>query len=65
MSEKNATIGTSLLVFLAGAATGAILAALITPKSGSELRGDLKDLGSRVKDRLARMRSTDIEHANG
>lgn len=64
MSEKNGSIGTSLLIFLAGAAAGAILAALTTPKSGPELRGDLKDLGVRMKDRLGRLRSTDHEHAN-
>ena len=38
-----------LLGFLVGAAAGAVLAALITPKRGSELRADLKALGRRTK----------------
>ena len=51
MSQENtrSPIGPMLLTFLAGAAVGAVLAALITPKSGPELRGDLKDLVRRVK----------------
>ena len=38
-----------LLTFLAGAALGAVVVALATPKSGPELRGDLKDLARRGK----------------
>jgi gas vesicle protein len=40
-----------LLSFLAGAAAGAVLVALTTPKSGPELRGDLKDAACRAKRR--------------
>jgi gas vesicle protein len=38
-----------VLTFIAGAALGAVVMALTTPKSGPELRGDLKDLGRRAK----------------
>ena len=40
---------TIALTFLAGAAVGAIVVALTTPKSGTELRGDLKDFGIRMR----------------
>lgn len=63
MSEEHGSIGTSLLIFLAGAAVGAAVVALTTPKSGPELRADLKDLGNRVKDRVARLRKPEGEQA--
>ena len=47
--STSSSIGTMLLTFLAGAAVGAVVVALTTPKSGPELRGDLKDLASRAK----------------
>lgn len=48
--ETNAYPVTPMLwSFLAGAAVGAIVVALTTPKSGPELRGDLKDLARRAK----------------
>ena len=53
MVEERSLLGTSLLVFLAGAAVGAAVVALTTPKTGPELRGDLKGLGHRIKDRFA------------
>ena len=56
MSEDRGNIGTSLLIFLAGAAVGAAVVALTTPKTGEELRGDLKEMGGKLKDRVARMR---------
>ena len=63
MSEERGSIGTSLLIFLAGAAVGAAVVALTTPKSGPELRGDLNAFGHRVKDRIARMRHPEEEKA--
>ncbi|HJV23868.1 MAG TPA: YtxH domain-containing protein [Holophagaceae bacterium] len=52
MSQENPVpIGTIALTFLAGAAVGAIVLALTTPKTGKELRGDLKDLGNRLRGR--------------
>jgi gas vesicle protein len=42
-------LGPILLAFLAGAAAGAVLVALTTPKSGPDLRGDIKDLARRAK----------------
>jgi gas vesicle protein len=42
-------VGPILLAFLAGAAAGAVLVALTTPKSGPDLRGDIKDLARRAK----------------
>ena len=49
MSDDNNSLGTNLLLFLVGAAAGAILVALTTPKSGPELRSDVKDLAGRLK----------------
>jgi gas vesicle protein len=50
MSQETTTsMGPILLTFLAGAAVGAVLVALTTPKTGPELRGDLKDYGRRAK----------------
>ena len=56
MSDDRSSLGTNLLVFLAGAAVGAAIVALTTPKTGAELRGDLKDAGYRLKDRVNRLR---------
>jgi gas vesicle protein len=47
--ENNSNVGPMLLTFLAGATLGALVVALTTPKTGPELRGDLKDLASRAK----------------
>lgn len=55
MREDQASLGTSFLVFLAGAAVGAVVVALTTPKTGPELRGDLKGLGNKIRDRFAPM----------
>ena len=44
-----------LWTFLAGAAVGAIVVALTTPKSGPELRGDLKDLARRAKRKVGNL----------
>jgi len=57
MSEDRGNIGASLVLFLAGAAVGAAVVALLTPKSGPELRADLKGLGEKVKDKVAKFRS--------
>ncbi|HWQ09808.1 MAG TPA: hypothetical protein VN436_11885 [Holophaga sp.] len=63
MSEERGSLGTSLLIFLAGAALGAAVVALTTPKTGPELRGDLKGLGGRVRERISKMRGCDEEKA--
>ena len=51
MSQENTPypVTPMLWSFLAGAAVGALVVALTTPKSGPELRGDLKDLARRAK----------------
>ncbi|WP_243322227.1 MULTISPECIES: YtxH domain-containing protein [Geothrix] len=54
-------VGNSLLFFLAGAAVGATIAVLTTPKTGPELRGDIKGLGQRVRDRFASSRPFERE----
>jgi gas vesicle protein len=46
------SLGTLITVFLAGAALGAVVVALTTPKRGDELREDLADLLERLRDRL-------------
>jgi len=43
------TMSPILLTFLAGATVGAVIVALTTPKTGPELRGDLKDLAHRAR----------------
>lgn len=56
MSEpKTSSYGTTLITFLAGAAVGAVVVALTTPKTGPELRGDLKDLTGRAKRRAGEL----------
>lgn len=56
MSEnETSSMGTMLLTFLAGAAVGAVVVALTTPKSGPDLRGDLKDLARRAKSKARDM----------
>ncbi len=51
MNQENtsSSTGPMLLTFLAGATLGALVVALTTPKTGPELRGDLKDLARRAK----------------
>lgn len=52
MSQENtnsSSVGPMLLTFLAGAAVGAVVVALTTPKTGPELRGNLKDIADRAK----------------
>jgi gas vesicle protein len=52
MSQENPyPMGPMLLTFLAGAAVGAVVVALTTPKTGPELRGNMKDLALRAKDK--------------
>lgn len=50
MSQEpsNVPVGTIALTFLAGAAVGAVVLALTTPKTGKELRSDIKNLGNRL-----------------
>ena len=56
MSEpRTSSYGPTLLTFLAGAALGAVVVALTTPKTGPELRGDLKDLTRRGKRRAGEL----------
>lgn len=49
--HDDTTLGSSLLSFLAGAAVGAVVAALVTPRSGPEMREDLGELGRRTRKR--------------
>jgi gas vesicle protein len=46
------SMGTILTAFLAGAAVGAVVVALTTPKRGDELREDLADLLERLRNHL-------------
>lgn len=55
MNQNQTPCASSTLVtFLLGAAIGAVVVALTTPKSGPRLRKDLKDLGRRSKERARR-----------
>jgi gas vesicle protein len=49
MSDERGALGTNLLLFLLGAAAGAVLVALTTPKTGTDLRADIKDLAAKLK----------------
>ena len=49
MSEENGALGKNLLLFLLGAAVGAVVVALVTPKSGPGLRAELEDLTDKLK----------------
>jgi gas vesicle protein len=42
-------LGKNLLFFLLGAAVGAVVVALVTPKSGSDLRAEIEDLTDNLK----------------
>ncbi len=53
--DNNSSMGPMLLTFLAGATLGALVVALTTPKSGPELRGDIKDLARRAKRKAGEM----------
>lgn len=52
MSEDRGAMGTNLLLFLVGAAAGAVLVALTTPKSGPDLRADIKGLAGKLKSKI-------------
>lgn len=45
------TGGSMFLAFLAGSAVGAVVMALTTPKSGPELRENLRDMAHRARTR--------------
>jgi gas vesicle protein len=49
---RDSSMGTILTAFLAGAAVGAVVVALTTPKRGEELREDLADLLDRLRNHL-------------
>jgi gas vesicle protein len=52
MQDTNAgSIGGAFMLFVAGAAIGGLLVALNTPKTGPELREDLKALGRRARNK--------------
>ena len=49
MSEENGALGKNLLFFLLGAAVGAVVVALVTPKNGPDLRAEIGDLTDKLK----------------
>jgi gas vesicle protein len=52
MSDDQGSLGTGILLFLLGAAAGAVVVALVTPKSGPELRADVKGLARRLRHKV-------------
>jgi gas vesicle protein len=50
--ERGTSVGTILISFLAGAALGSGLALLFAPKSGREMREQVKDLTDDAVDRI-------------
>lgn len=55
MSHQDSPIAPMLLTFLAGAAVGAVIMALTTPKSGPQLRRDMRSLANRARRRAEGM----------
>lgn len=53
--ENQGSVGSSLVVFLAGMAVGAALAMLYAPQSGAETRAQLAEKTSEIKDRVSDM----------
>ncbi|WP_306590471.1 YtxH domain-containing protein [Geothrix sp. 21YS21S-4] len=53
--SKPYSISPAILAFFAGAAVGAVVVALTTPRTGPEFRGDLKDLTRRAKRKAAQL----------
>ncbi len=53
--EKSSPVNVALLSFIGGAVLGALVVALTTPKSGPEVREDLKALGRRAKGKVGAM----------
>ncbi len=67
MAEENDGMAKGLLIgFLAGSVVGAIIALLYAPKSGKELRKDIKEKAGDIKDevgeklKFARAKAVDI-----
>jgi gas vesicle protein len=50
MSEEKGIVTNKVMFFLLGVAVGAIAVALLTPKTGAELRADLKETALALKD---------------
>ena len=55
MSHQDSPIAPMLLTFLAGAAVGAVVMALTTPKTGPQLRRDMRSLANRARRRAEGM----------
>ncbi len=51
--DTSSSFAPMLLAFIAGVAVGAVVTALATPKSGPEVRGDLKDAAARARRKAA------------
>ncbi len=49
---RGSQVGTVFLAFVAGAAAGAGLTLLVTPKSGEQMRGSIKDLTGDTVDKI-------------
>lgn len=58
---KGSNISSVFLAFVAGAAVGAGLSLLLTPKSGEEMRGTIKDLAGDAVDKIKEY-AVDAQH---
>ena len=62
MSQENNSGSALLLTFLAGAALGALVVGLTTPKTGAEVRDDLKAFGRKTRRKAGEL-ADDAEEA--
>ena len=64
MADRNDNLGTSLIVFLLGAAVGATVAILYAPMSGTETRAQIADKASTLKDKATELKDQVVEKAS-
>lgn len=55
MSTNNDNAAAAVIAFVSGAVIGTVAALLLTPASGSELRGKLTDFGDTAAGRVKRL----------
>jgi len=62
--QESGSVGTSLLVFLLGAAVGATVAILYAPNAGAETRAQLANKADDLKDKANELKGQAMDKAN-